>query len=196
MKKTSRRNFGQQLAGAIAALPVTSLVGSAQKRKPRGLGQIRPKQSSPITVGGGGSVGIDFSTDYYKRVGGTNMYRGPQGDKLHKLWVTDKFGAKMDRTPGSVRSRIVIHCVAVDPAGMPIPNTDKPITVYGSPLAIEVDLSDYEFLTPEGGSKDIYYNAQRKLTGNIEVYVGNAPQPLPHAVPTGGNCIIDFLNTY
>jgi hypothetical protein len=145
-------------------------------------------------VGGGGSVGIDFSDSYYKRVGSTNVYKGPDGDQIHKLWVTDKFGGKSDETPGSARCRIVIHCVRVDGAGNPIPNTDRPITIYGKPLALEVDLSDYTFGTPEGGSKDIFYHPTRKLVGNIEVFVGASPNPLPHPFPMGGS--VEVLNLY
>ena len=54
MKKTSRRNFGKQLAGALAAIPVASVVKSVG-------GQVRKKTNgdTPITVGGGGGTGTD-----------------------------------------------------------------------------------------------------------------------------------------
>lgn len=53
MKKTSRRVFGKQLAGALAAIPVASVVQSVG-------GQVRQRPGdSPITVGGGGGTGVD-----------------------------------------------------------------------------------------------------------------------------------------
>ena len=63
MKKTSRRTFGTQLAGAIAVIPVTGLLAQAQKGEPP---HKKDGEGSPIMVGGGGGGTGDGDKDGQK----------------------------------------------------------------------------------------------------------------------------------
>ncbi|MFN2491706.1 MAG: hypothetical protein ABR501_02340 [Pyrinomonadaceae bacterium] len=192
---TSRRTFGKFIVAAFAALPIGALVERASAQSSKRKSQVRILQSSPITIGGGGSVGIHFNSNYYKRIPHTNLFKNTVGDMLHKLWVTDRFGANRDRTPASSRCRIVMHCERFDASGNPIPDTDSPITLYGRPLAIEFNPDDYPYGIPTGGQDPIYYHADRKITRDIEVWLGSVAQP-SFPPPTGGTFSIKVVNSY
>jgi hypothetical protein len=190
MKKTSRRTFGKELTGAIAALPLMHMVVGAQKRKPkRSGGQVRIRQSSPITVGGGGSVGLDFDETYYKNIPNTNKFVSTNGDKIHKLWIIDKHGTMVDCPLPQANCTITIH--SKEPGG-----PDSALTINGSPLGVEFVKSEYPLEYPEQGSdKKIHLNKKRKITDRIEIRDNGSGVTTYCKVPTGGSCTIIAVNT-
>lgn len=189
MTKTSRRKFGKQLAEAIAVLPVTGLIASAQTKKARkSPGQVKILQSSPITVGGGGSVGVDFSETYYKKVPQTDKYVNTSNDTIHKLWIIDKHGTMTDCPLPRPNCTIKIHAKHQ--------SVDSPIEIYGAPMGLKFAGSEYPLDLPEPGStKKIHLNKNRKITDRIEI-TDNATGAVTYCdVPTNGQCTIIAVNT-
>lgn len=188
MSNTSRRNFGKQLAGAIALLPATGLIASAQRKKIRKTqGPVRIRQSSPITVGGGGSVGIDFDENYYKLVPQTEKYSNITGDTIHKLWVIDKHGTMTDCKLPRADCTVTIHAK--------YQNVDSAITIYGAPMGVKFAALEYPSEEPEPGSaKKIHHNKNRKITDRIEVRDNDTGKLTYCNVPTGGQCTIIAVN--
>ena len=83
---SSRRNFTKTALSALAIGPFASLTGQTAASQ-----QKKMLQSSPITIGGGGSVGIDVNLSPVTQ--GAYTVFTKQGDRLHKLWLIDKHGA-------------------------------------------------------------------------------------------------------
>ncbi len=157
------------------------------------------QQSSPITIGGGGSVGVGFDLSHYIRVpsapGQRTKFENRVNDQLLKLRIIDKFGDAPDRTPSDVNCRIVVHCEDFDDQGNVKPNSDSPVTIHGNPLAVEIKVEDYSYGTPIGGTREMFYSATRRITGAVDIFEGTATTPtIQYPVPTGGKCTVDVLN--
>jgi subtilisin family serine protease len=154
------------------------------------------EQTSPITIGGGGSVGICVDTTHYKPQGtGGPRTRFVSTDRIEKLRIIDKFGGSIDRTPSTINCQIVVHTSDFDDMGNPIPNSDSPIVVSGNPLTVELNTADYPFGVPDGSQTALFFKLRRKLTGTVDVFENGATQPTAqHQLPTGGVCTIDVLN--
>jgi subtilisin family serine protease len=186
----------QDVGNGLIQAPLTSglsaLVNAASQ------GGVKFKQTSPITVGGGGSVGICFNLNHYKPQavgGGSPRTKFVSTDRIEKLRLIDKFGGQVDKTPATVNCRIEVHTVLLDEQGNAIPNSDSPIVIYGSPLVVELNTADYEFGVPDGSDNSMYFKMRRKITGTVDVFEGAATLPAArHAVPTGGVCTVDVLN--
>lgn len=154
------------------------------------------EQTSPITVGGGGSVGICFDINHFvpQATGGPRT-RFVSSDRIEKLRIIDKFGGSIDRTPTTVNCQIVVHTADFDESGNPIPNSDSPIVVFGNPLVVELNTADYPFGVPDGSLSALFFKLRRKITGTVDVFENGATQPTAqHPLPTGGVCTIDVLN--
>jgi hypothetical protein len=156
-------------------------------------------QTSPITVGGGGSVGVNFiANDYLPKSedpNGFTRFVSVKGDTIEKLRLIDKFGSAPDRTPATVDCRIVIHCERVDAQGNIVPKSDSPITIFGNPLSVEFNVDDYPFGLPTGGTHKLYYAKDRKITQTVDVFEDAATDPtVKLTVPTQGICTVDVLN--
>src|SRR5262245_19434944 len=112
MIKHSRRYFTRSVAATLSALPLVSLAISGTGCKVD-KNDKQNKQTSPIVVGGGGSVSIHFDESYYVRVSGTNKFVNNKGDYIHKLIILNKYSSPTpatDPTPRDRDCRIVIHC--------------------------------------------------------------------------------------
>lgn len=89
-KTTLRRSFAKSMAAAIALTPLAAsqvnAQGSRKKRQAKTLtdDDLKILQTSPITVGGGGSVGIGFDTNHYK-VETAGVYSHPTDELLTTL---------------------------------------------------------------------------------------------------------------
>ena len=154
------------------------------------------EQTSPITIGGGGSVGICFDLNHFKAqsTGGART-RFVSSDRIEKLRIIDKFGGAIDRTPSTVNCQIVVHTSDFDDQGNPIPNSDSPIVVTGNPLIVELNTADYPFGVPDGSLSAMFFMLRRKITGTVDVFENGATQPThQHPLPTGGICTVDVLN--
>lgn len=159
--------------------------------------KVKFKQTSPITVGGGGSVGVCFNLNHYvpQAIQGSTRTKFVSTDRIEKLRLIDKFGGQVDKTPATVNCRIVVHTELLNAQGTPIPNSDSPIVIYGSPLAVELNTVDWEYGIPTGSENAMYFKLLRKITGTVDVFDGAATQPgAQHPVPTGGVCTVDVLN--
>ena len=158
------------------------------------------QQTSPITVGGGGSVGVNFDSEDYlpdsSTPGSLKNFVSVNGDLIEKLRLIDKFGSAPDRTPSTVDCRIVIHCEKVDPKGNIVPNSDSPITIHGSPLSVEFNVDDYPLTVPPGGTHPLHYAKERKITQTVDVFEDAATDDptVRLTVPTQGICTVDVLN--
>ena len=162
-------------------------------------GEVGARQTSPITVGGGGSMGISFDTNRYKPVppapGQPTKFVNQVGDQIEKLRIIDKFGGAPDLTPKTVDCRVVVHSEDFDAQGNSIPNSDSPIVIHGNPLAVELKVEDFTFGVPTGSKNVMFFNTRRKLTGTVDVFEGAATQPTAqHELPLGGVCTVDVLN--
>ena len=182
----------QDVGGGLIQAPLTSgLPILTATRLDVGI-----EQTSPITIGGGGSVGICFDLLHFLPQGtGGPRTRFVSTDRIEKLRIIDKFGGAIDRTPSTVNCQIVVHTSDFDDAGNPIPNSDSPIVVSGNPLVVELNTSDYPFGVPDGSLSAMFFKLRRKITGTVDVFENGAAQPThQHPLPTGGVCTVDVLN--
>jgi subtilisin family serine protease len=185
----------QDVGSGLIQAPLTSAL-SAHLTALGVPGGIKFLQTSPITVGGGGSVGVCFDLAYYKpQAGGNPRTKFVSSDRIEKLRLIDKYGGQVDKTPATVDCRIVVHTELLDEQGNPIPNSDSPVVIYGSPLVVELNTADYEYGIPTGSSNSMYFKLRRRITGTVDVFEGTATQPTArYPVPTGGICTVDVLN--
>jgi hypothetical protein len=86
--KLGARDVGKGLAQAPPATPIESIPETGQNR-----GIVGIEQSSPITVGGGGSVGLDFDNGHYTRIG-SGTFRSP-ADRLAGCEVVHQNGKQL-----------------------------------------------------------------------------------------------------
>lgn len=186
----------QDVGNGLIQAPLTSGLSARARATSAAGDKMKFKQTSPITVGGGGSVGVCFDLNHYKpqAVAGTTRTKFVSSDRIEKLRLIDKFGGQVDKTPSTVDCRIVVHSVLLDEQGNTIPNSDSPVVIYGSPLVVELNTPDWVYGIPQDSDNAMYYQLRRKLTGNVDVFLGNATQPTQHPVPTGGICTVDVLN--
>jgi hypothetical protein len=187
----------QDIGSGLIQAPLTAGPSSLNRRDPRLLSGVGAEQTSPVTIGGGGSVGVCFKlADYIaqpSQPGAPTRFVSPF--RIEKLRLIDKFGGSQDRTPSTVDCRIMVHCEDFDPQGNPIPNSDSPIIIHGNPLTVELNTADYEFDLPPGGDHLMYFKLSRRITGTVDVFEGAATEPTDqHPVPTEGRCIVDILN--
>ena len=184
----------QDVGGGLIQAPLTPGLSSFLSATPRL--DVGIEQTSPVTIGGGGSVGICFDLNHYKpQATGGARTRFVSQDRIEKLRIIDKFGGSSDRTPSTVNCRIVVHCEDFDDLGNPLPNSDSPIVIFGNPLVVELNTADFQFGVPDGSINSMYFKLRRKLTGTVDVFENGAAQPTArHPVPAGGVCTIDVLN--
>lgn len=176
-KKKSRRSFVRSAIVGLGAIPLASLETKArlQTRKED------IEQTSPIIVGGGGSVGIDFDRDWYKYDDVKKRFVNER-DALHKLWLVDKYGARLDITPANEDCIVTVNC------GKSSGKTYY-IKIYGKPLGVEFDTDHFKFVIPPEGVKKIYHHAKRKIS-KISVHDNVAGTDKDYDPPTKGKCSI------
>ncbi len=175
---TSRRNFAKSLVPAVLALQL------AEAPRVEGQPQTpKPRQTSPITVGGGGGgrpevkglpyVSIHFSHTWYKKNNPhkPNQYWHPT-DRLEKLWITNQYGAKHEYKVKK-KGEVVIHCLRESD------QQDSPIKVTAKPLGIEFEENDYKF------ENDVHASTARRIT---TVYIDGVLR----FTAVDGNCKLDF----
>lgn len=184
--KTSRRNFAKSLLPAFLAFQLAEVPEvEAQQKKKKRRRKKRFKQTSPITVGGGGKsypgakarpyISIHFDHTWYTK---TNPRRPKQywnpADRLEKLWVTDENGLKK-HLPTTDHSVIVINCVRDSD------QHNSPLTVTARPLGIEFEETDY----PYSSTTQVHSNSQRRIT---TIYIDNELK----FTAVDGNCGLDI----
>jgi hypothetical protein len=175
-KKRSRRNFVRSAIVGLGTIPLASFDTEAKLDAP----QEDVRQTSPILVGGGGSVGIDFDRTWYKYDPVTKRFSNPD-DTLHKLWLVDKYGAHNDITPKDLGCTVTINCGKAN-------GKEYLIKIYGKPLGIEFDTGHFQYGKPPEGEKEIYHHPKRKIV-NISVY-DSVSGEVQYKPPTKGKCSI------
>jgi hypothetical protein len=144
------------------------------------------RQGSPIIIGGGGSVGIDFSAAAYQQVPHTNRFQNAS-DSAEQVWVIDKHGALDNAIPFKETGWVEIQCK--DSAG-----TISSIRIYNKPLAIEFDPIEFPSKTPAGGHKKIRLCEKRSIGKDILVW-DEAGATTPRVIDAqDGKCTIVVVN--
>jgi hypothetical protein len=182
LKTRSRRSFVQSTVGALAAIPLASTCfkNNAKSQEER--------QTSPIIVGGGGSVGIDFKASEYHGDPTVGQFTRPN-DTLHKLWLIDKYGGLYNITPaGNEKCTITILCRRRR-------RHETTIVIEGDPLKVKFDPGEFRYDYPPEGSKKIYHNTKHKIV-DISVYDKVSHQTQHHTPPTKGKCTLVVVDTY
>jgi hypothetical protein len=177
-RKSSRREFMKSASTALAMTPIISGSISANDQPDDPL-----RQSSPITVGGGGSVGIDFSQKFIES--GANKFSRVQ-DSLHKLWLIDKYGGLENITPSTGKCVVKIDCKKG--------GKTSTITIIGNPLSITFDVGEFKKGKPKGGNKEIYHHMKYKIAA-ITVDDEAANITKVYQAPTKGKCTIVVVNS-
>lgn len=188
-KKSSRRDFAKLIAAAGATLPLMSLNVEGQTRKQKKKFPWQNKQTSPITVGGGGSVTISFNHKHYK---GANGKYSHSTDEVLATQIFDRFDSlKWELTPltKDVNCKITVHTTKKDGSNpKDIIIRSKP----GGPFSIEFD----ETLFPlKAGEKQLHYQEDRKIVDFIELLNNDDQLQATLTPPSAGVCKIHLLNT-
>lgn len=179
-KTRSRRSFVQSTVGALAAIPLASTCFESDAKSQE------ERQTSPIIVGGGGSVGIDFDSGSYPVAGSKGKFVRPN-DTLHKLWLIDKYGGLKNITPGgNEKCTITILCRRR--------GRETRIVIQGDPLGVEFELSEFRYDYPPDGDKKIYHNTKHKIV-DISVYDQVSHQTQHHPPSTKGRCTLVVVDT-
>ena len=177
MKKTSRRSFAKSVAIGLAGIPLIHSPVSAQRnRKPRRKGWVSDadleiRQTSPITVGGGGSVGIAFDETHYHRVS-KGVYRNDT-DELVTTLIAHQNGNQLRNFVKEIKGKnctVKISCV--DAGGVDTP----PITIESrrhGPLIASFD-------------EDAYTKAPKDPNYPNQVYFYNGDRHVKSVVVTSG----------
>lgn len=181
-KKRSRRSFMQSALIGLGAIPLVSVDTNAQSS-----GLQDERQSSPIIVGGGGSIGIDYKGGWYTADAQNKLVNAK--DYIHKLWLMDKYGALEDITPDHADCEITVYCGKSK-------GKDVTIKIYGQPLGLWFDQREFKLGYPPGGAKQIHHHKKRKIR-KILVHdnVDNSDRWFDPP-PTKGKCTLCVLNTY
>ena len=180
-RKTSRRSFAKNALTSIALAPLMSLTTRATEAQDN----VEERQSSPITIGGGGSVGIDFSSIHYTtRVGKAGFSHTE--DTLHRLWLIDKYGALKNITPEHEDCVVKVQCKKG--------SKWSEITITGRPLTIDFDTGEFPKKKPDDGAKELHHNKKYKIV-KIEVLDNVTHKTIPYEPPTKGKCTIVVVNS-
>jgi len=187
MKKTSRRSFAKSVAIGLAGIPLTHSTVSAQgKRKPRRKGWVSDadleiRQTSPITVGGGGSVGIGFDRSHYSKVS-DGQYRNAT-DELITTAVVHQNGKLLKNFVKEIKGKTCrVTISAVDASG-----SDSPIKIASDrhgPLVVQFDENDFPYDSTQG----LFYNKVERHVTSVVVKSGG--KTYTYNMPDGWKGII------
>lgn len=186
--KTSRRSFAKYVAAVLAGIPFASALGLAQgKRKPQTRrswvtdDDLRKRQTSPITIGGGGSVGIGFDDTHYERINPGEFSH--LTDELITTFVTHQSGATLRNFVREIKGKTCkVRLTCLDSRG-----GDSPIVIESrrrGPLLLR--FSEYDY--PYDAAKEVHYNrVERKVTKVVVTSGGNT---YPFDVPADWKGVI------
>lgn len=150
-------------------------------------GIVRIEEGSPIIIGGGGSVGMDFDNTHYVRDGGGGVFASTD-DRLTTVQVIHQNGKLLRNFFPEIRNNRCVVRVVCEKAGGADPVT---IRVSGGPNGpMTASFSETEF--PFDASKELHYSALRKVKSvAVENIVTGAMAS--YVVPEGwaGTILID-----
>lgn len=144
-------------------------------------------QTSPITIGGGGSVSIDFDHAYYANRGGGTFANAT--DEIDTVWVYDEnkelkwelhsfvFGKDCTVTIHTkVSGRLSDIVVRSKPAG---------------PLSVELDTTEFPL---SAASARRHFHANRKVVDSLEIVDNGDLSKATFSIPSGGKCDVHIVN--
>lgn len=172
---SSRRNFTKTALSALAMSPFASLASQTA------ASSQEERQSSPITIGGGGSVGIDFDDQYY-REGAPGQFVASR-DTIHRLWLIDKHGGLQNITPGSENCQVTIQCKRR--------GKTTNVIVQGTPLGISFERDEFADRRARK-RRPAFLNVNHKIQ-KLEITVGGVTKPIE--LPSDKKCTIVVVNT-
>jgi hypothetical protein len=181
-KKRSRRSFVQSALAGLGAIPLVAVDTNAQSSTPQ-----EERQSSPIIVGGGGSIGIYYSEFRFTADAQQKLVKAD--DYLHKLWLLDKYGALEDITPRNADCEITVFCGKSK-------GENVVIKIYGKPYGLWFDPKQFKLGYPPGGAKKIHHHKRRKIRKILVHDNVDKTDRWFDPPPTKGKCTLCVLNTY
>jgi hypothetical protein len=124
-------------------------------------------QTSPITVGGGGSVGIGFDTSHYQ-VETAGVYSHPT-DELITTLVAHQNGKPLKNFVNQIKGKICrVKISCLDSAG-----NDSPIEIESrrrGPLVLRFNESHF----PYDSTRGVFYSASRKVSEIVVTSPGHS----------------------
>jgi hypothetical protein len=174
-KKTSHGDSAKSIAAAKSLTSKLKAPSRRKKRKAKTLtnADLDILQTSPITVGGGGSVGIGFDTSHYQ-VETAGVYSHPTDELLTTL-VSHQNGRPLRNFVNEVKGKICrVKISCLDSAG-----NDSPIEIESrrrGPLVIRFNESHFPYVSAQG----VFYSASRKVSAVVVTSGGHSyPFPVP-----------------
>lgn len=188
-KKSSRRDFTRLISAAGASLPLLALNVEGQTRKRKKKSPWSNKQTSPITVGGGGSVSIAFNHKHY--TGGNGKYSNA-GDEVMIGQVFDKYEVlkwEVSTFVKDVDCKVTIHTTRKNGS---VPSDIIIRSKPGGPFGIEFDETLFQM---PAGEDQLHYQEDRKIVGVIEILNNRTNLTLTLTPPSAGVCKVHFHNS-
>ncbi len=166
-QEMSRRTFARLSCMVLGMLSanVTPVSAQAKKRKPQTERTKQGRQTSPITIGGGSSVSINFDRCWFKDDNPLKpkQYWNPS-DEIEKLWIINDIGARLPFPQATAGKTITVDCARADG------NVSK-IVVTCKPLGVEFEPTDF----PYDPVQDVCFSAERKIT---KVWISDISDPV------------------
>jgi subtilisin family serine protease len=190
----SSQDVGQGMVQAPNGQPVPRRIETRDFRDERNQtspdvkGGVRKRQTSPITIGGGGSVGLDFDKTHYKLTG-PGEYVSTQ-DKLTTCQVMHQSGKMLRNFHNEIdgkQCRIKIRCLNTATG-------ESEIVIAGAPSGpLGIRLSETAF-PPATGDLPAHYSNHPDVkvqSITVENILGGAPST--YSLPLGwkGTIVVD-----
>ncbi|MDQ1639077.1 MAG: hypothetical protein QOF62_2416 [Pyrinomonadaceae bacterium] len=188
-KKSSRRDFARLIAAAGASLPLMALNAEGQTRKRKKKSSWGKAQTSPITVGGGGSVAISFNHKHY--TGGNGRYSNA-GDEVMIGQIFDKNAVlKWEISPfvKGINCKVTIHTTRKNGAAA------SDIIIRSNPRVSFGIKFDETIFPLSANDEQLHYQEDRKIVGAIEILNIGTNLTATLTPPSAGVCTVRFHNT-
>jgi hypothetical protein len=147
-------------------------------------------EGSPIIIGGGGSVNINFDETAYEPSNEDDGLFVKDDDELIAVYVVDLDGLPVgsDLTRYVENRDCVITVHTINDKGV-----QSDIVISSQPsgaIQMKFQLNEFPPVDPRP-----HYNRNRKLFGPIEIYDNDTEQTVRSPVPDDGRCILTFVNS-
>ena len=196
LSSNSRRNFSKRLIMGLSIIPLTILgspvSGLSQRRgRRRKSQQVRILQSSPITIGGGGSVKVVFDMSYYARVAAGTFLK--MGDELTTVLILNEDHDLLHNIYQVVEGKdctVTIQCKYQAERGTIVIRSRPPVGQVPSRIEVAFD----EAIFPYDAGRRRHYNGGLKITDPVVARNNVTGDVTTYPVPSNGKCGIVALN--
>lgn len=148
-------------------------------------------EGSPIIIGGGGSVNINFNENAYVQIQPGVFVK--DDDELIALYVVDldgiPTGSDLTRYVEDRDCTVTIHTFNDKGIQSDIVVSSRPESDV--PAVIQLNFEPHKF--PEVGSRP-HFSRYRKIASDIEIRDNDTGQTVRGIVPADGRCITTFVN--